>query len=116
MIRFCPDLTLGTHIATIVPEESSSDEEDDLDLEDDSSDEVEKGTNDDESVGYESVDNEDVSEGEWSDFGYGLDDDDEGELHDEIDNEDNPNIGPEDGEEPLNHDLDILNTEGYGVL
>ena len=32
MIRFCPDLTLGTHIVTIVPEESSSDEEDDLDL------------------------------------------------------------------------------------
>ncbi|THV05942.1 hypothetical protein K435DRAFT_816082 [Dendrothele bispora CBS 962.96] len=54
-------------------------------------------------------------ENEWQDYGYvesDADDSDE-ERQDEKGNE---NLGPEDGEDPLNHDMELMDIEGYGLL
>ncbi|KAF5389060.1 hypothetical protein D9757_004926 [Collybiopsis confluens] len=43
-------------------------------------------------------------------------DEEKSEDKEDLDLEAEPNIGPEDGEEPFNHDVDVLDTEGYGAL
>jgi hypothetical protein len=57
-------------------------------------------------------------EEEWIEYSYGgLSDAEEEEGHEETGNDvDDVDIGPEDGEEPMNHDVEILNEEGYGHL
>ncbi|KAE9385597.1 hypothetical protein BT96DRAFT_949724 [Gymnopus androsaceus JB14] len=46
------------------------------------------------------------------DYGYGGDESEE-EEEEEQEEED---VGPEDGEEPFNHDMNVLDQEGYGLL
>ncbi|KAF5366078.1 hypothetical protein D9757_012372 [Collybiopsis confluens] len=139
MTRFCPELTLGTHIASEVPDksnsseiedeqdstedDSSSEEDDEAEKEEEDSEDGEERENDEENPSEDSSDRNSVesdryTEGEGSDFGYKTGDSDEEKSEDEedLDLEAEPNIGPEDGEEPFNHDVDVLDTEGYGAL
>ncbi|KAF5343015.1 hypothetical protein D9757_014587 [Collybiopsis confluens] len=126
VIRFCPDLTLGAHIATSIPMEyASSDveseeevDEEELGEEEDDEDEIEiasrAGSADSD---QDSVESDKYVDGEWSDFGYDNgDSSNDEEQENERDAIDGPNIGPEDGEEPFNHDVEVLDTEGYAVL
>lgn len=126
VIRFCPDLTLGAHIATSIPMEyASSDveseeevDEEELGEEEDDEDEIEiasrAGSADSD---QDSVESDKYVDGEWSDFGYDNgDSSNDEEQENERDAIDGSNIGPEDGEEPFNHDVEVLDTEGYAVL
>ncbi|KAF5351441.1 hypothetical protein D9758_013515 [Tetrapyrgos nigripes] len=53
-------------------------------------------------------------EGKQEDYGYVANDEEDEE--DERDGDENEDLGPEDGEEPLNYDMEVLAAEGYGVL
>ncbi|KAF5347030.1 hypothetical protein D9757_014343 [Collybiopsis confluens] len=65
----------------------------------------------------DSVESDKYVDGEWSDFGYDNgDSSNDEEQENERDAIDGSNIGPEDGEEPFNHDVEVLDTEGYAVL
>ncbi|KAK7434387.1 hypothetical protein VKT23_020232 [Stygiomarasmius scandens] len=54
------------------------------------------------------------SENELWDYGY-VKSDGEG-SEDEMGAAEEEDLGPEDGEEPINHDMDVMNMEGYGLL
>ncbi|KAK7456333.1 hypothetical protein VKT23_010580 [Stygiomarasmius scandens] len=54
------------------------------------------------------------NESELKDYGYvDSDGEDEDEVVEDVREED---LGPEDGEEPVNHDMDVMDMEGYGLL
>lgn len=59
---------------------------------------------------------EDENEDEILDYGYELDTDAEDVYDNEEDKDENPDLGPEDGEEVLNYDMETLDEEGYGIL
>lgn len=132
VIRFCPDLTLGTHIATSIPDALSVEVIEDDDVKQNNEIENDEpvfiGTETEADIttnlsDYESVEDSEVSDGELSDYGYDQDssdlDKEDSDMDDDGDGDndsDDPDIGPEDGEEPLNEDAEILNTERYAAL
>lgn len=105
-VRFCPELGLDhckvpVHLQeegwSIIPEDG------DPDLDAESTVDLE--------IGSEWIDDEDGDE--ILDYGYGGEEEEEEE---EDQQEEDEEIGPEDGEEPFNHDMNILDQEGYGAL
>ncbi|THU91087.1 hypothetical protein K435DRAFT_820957 [Dendrothele bispora CBS 962.96] len=54
------------------------------------------------------------NEDELMDYGYMVEDEEDEE--DEIPLDEAVDLGPDDGEDPINHDMDILDMEGYGLL
>ncbi|THU97282.1 hypothetical protein K435DRAFT_857796 [Dendrothele bispora CBS 962.96] len=119
VVRFCPDLDLG-HNRVVVhqQEDQPSNFLEDGDPDGDAIDPVDVPENppDDENQGCdESGLLDDLSGDEWVDFGYGEEDEEETyPQDDEMDYD--ADIGPEDGEDPFNYDMDILDQEGYGIL
>ncbi|KAF5364839.1 hypothetical protein D9757_011283 [Collybiopsis confluens] len=112
MIRFCPELTLGTHIASVVPDPpDSSDIEDNSD----SSEEIEE---EEEEQDEETLDDANTLKVKGQTIGYDTGGSDEEDVENIEDNQFDvePNIGPEDGKEPFNHDVEILDIEGFSAL
>jgi hypothetical protein len=66
-------------------------------------------------VGQEEVMREPDIEVECRDYGYVLDDDEEEEGEEGVATE-HHDLGPEDGEDPVDHDVELYDTEGYGLL
>ncbi|KAF5355377.1 hypothetical protein D9757_014596 [Collybiopsis confluens] len=127
MIRFCPELTLGTHIASVVPDppdssdiEDNSDSSEEIEEEEEEQDEetLDDASHSEGESDRESIDSDRYTEGEGSDYGYDTGGSDEEDVENIEDNQFDvePNIGPEDGEEPFNHDVEILDIEGFSAL
>ncbi|KAF5344215.1 hypothetical protein D9757_014413 [Collybiopsis confluens] len=127
MIRFCPELTLGTHIASVVPDppdssdiEDNSDSSEEIEEEEEEQDEetLDDASHSEGESDRESIDSDRYTEGEGSDYGYDTGGSDEEDVENIEDNQFDvePNIGPEDGEEPFNHNVEILDIEGFSAL
>ncbi|KAF5378621.1 hypothetical protein D9757_009547 [Collybiopsis confluens] len=127
MIRFCPELTLGTHIASVVPDppdssdiEDNSDSSEEIEEEEEEQDEetLDDASHSEGESDRESIDSDRYTEGEGSDYGYDTGGSDEEDVENIEDNQFDvePNIGPEDGKEPFNHDVEILDIEGFSAL
>lgn len=118
VVRFCPDLNLGYHRSQHKSEDvppAALDDELDEDVDIIPSIEVPEDQEDSEDEIYdlEVEDLEDQDELEDEVFGYyGYE-----ELSEEEEiTGDDGNMGPEDGEEPFNYDVALLDEEGYGLL
>ncbi|KAF5348418.1 hypothetical protein D9757_014394 [Collybiopsis confluens] len=127
MIPFCPELTLGTHIASVVPDppdssniKDNSDSSEEIEEEEEEQDEetLDDASHSEGESDRKSIDSDRYTEGEGSDYGYDTGGSDEEDVENIEDNQFDvePNIGPEDGEEPFNHDVEILDIEGFSAL
>lgn len=122
VIRFFPGLGLS-HVTDPNEEWISILDEGDPDWEDD-------GVVDPFELDLDTIDNPDSMEDlevgseeeedyarEIADYGYEEDEPEEPEEEEiEEENAEDVDIGPEDGEEPINHDMEVYDEEGYGLF
>jgi hypothetical protein len=112
VICFCPGLVLGAYRSKFGSNLDIQAVQEDGDLSDDNSD-IELDAS--EPIPFSDSDpevEEENQEDELIDYGY----DEQSDWEDENEPGENGNLGPEDGEEPINNDMDIFRQEGYGVL
>ncbi|KAK7439002.1 hypothetical protein VKT23_017708 [Stygiomarasmius scandens] len=121
VVRFCPTLGFGHHRAAAQhPEEPSAafqeDGNPDADVLPDAGQlvpehppEVEDKECDEETLDEQKAE-------EWLDFGYGEEEEEDKVVEGNELEGDNADIGPEDGEDPVNHNMEVLDQEGYGML
>ena len=124
VIRFCPNLTLGAHLTSESPEsEVDVNEEEDItdeDMEsevdsDEGEEDVEESTVKDSTLSEDDESEEEEVDEEWYDFRYELEEE-EDKVKDAQMPDNDLDIGPEDGKEPFNHDVNVHSTEGYALL
>ncbi|KAK7442067.1 hypothetical protein VKT23_016343 [Stygiomarasmius scandens] len=115
VVRFCPTVGLGhNRVSTLEVHAVAAQEDGDPDANNlhvvEQPVPVQPPNIDDGECNEDAVDKAE----EWDDFGYG-EEDDEQEEHEDEKGED-ADLGPEDGEDPVNHDVEVLDQEGYGML
>ncbi|KAJ3768980.1 hypothetical protein FB446DRAFT_813657 [Lentinula raphanica] len=116
VVRFCPDIALGHHpklgFQQLEEPEDSSEVLEPHELDEDVPTESIPDAPPD--LDVELLEDKEYDSEEFVDYGY-KGEEEEAEEEDE-DEEDEGDIGPEDGEDPVNHDMEILDQEGYGLL